>query len=165
MSRGPKLLVLALLIVLLASASAVIGAFMVHNSDWVVVRLPEPRWQWPNPIENVEFEAQLSWLLLGTFAAGGVFVLLAVALPAALRRAYERRKERRRARDLEAEIADLRSLPVIEPAPFEEAAPQPKSIVAGQRAGSVSDGSEGGMGSVDGVAPDPSEVDREGGGQ
>jgi len=106
--------------VVLAAVSVWVGAFVSDNGHWVAVRVPEPRWSLGGPVQRVIWDAQLCWLVVGAFASGAFVLLALVWLPSRLRQSMQRRQDRRLIERLEAELADLRNLPVLSPMPLED---------------------------------------------
>lgn len=131
MSHRLRLATIGLFVLGLALASAWLGAFAMRNSQLIVLRVPEPRLDLAAPLETVIWESQASWLVLGAFLSGSVAMIFALVLPLALRRGYQRHRDRRLIRQLEHELADLRNLPILSPAPLEdlEADPEPSGSV------------------------------------
>lgn len=120
MSHRLRLATIGLFVLGLALASAWLGAFAMRNSQLIVLRVPEPRLDLAAPLETVIWESQASWLVLGAFLCGAVAVIFAVIVPMSLRRGYQRHRDRRLIRQLEDELADLRNLPILSPAPLED---------------------------------------------
>ncbi len=119
MNRTFRGLLLLVAVSMLISVGAVLGFFMFHNAQWVVVHVPTLTLKWDDPFSVVEYETPLAMALAAAFAIGGV-VTAFLFLPARLRRAVERRRERRFISNLEGELTDLRNLPLTGPAPLED---------------------------------------------
>jgi len=119
MGRLRNVVLVIVCVLLVGCAGGILAVFVMGNGAWVTVRIPEPTWRWP-PVLMVEWEAQLGWLLIGTFVAGLISLVGLVVVPTALRRAFQRRRDLRHIRALEQELADLRNLPIAAPAPFED---------------------------------------------
>lgn len=119
MNRSFRGLLLFIAVLVLISVGAVLGFFMFHNAQWVVVHVPTLTLQWEDPFSVVEYETPLAMALAVAFAVGFVVTGL-MYLPARLRRALERRRERRFISNLEGELTDLRNLPLTGPAPLED---------------------------------------------
>lgn len=120
MRDGVRTIGIVLVVLLVAGTGAVTGAFILRNNAWVVLSVPALRLSWPWALYSVPYDVQLGWLLLGTFAAGAATVTLVVVVPMVLRRAIERRRAQRVVTELEAELTELRNLPITQPAPFED---------------------------------------------
>lgn len=119
MSRGLKVVLVSVLILLLIALGATLGYFLMQNGNWVVVRFPTAQLDIEEPFPTVEYESPLAVVMAGAMAAG---FLLAVVLflPSWARRLWERRRDRRFIDNLEGEITDLRNLPVEHPTPLED---------------------------------------------
>jgi hypothetical protein len=102
----------------------VVFTFGSQNAHWVIVRIPTLQWQWENPFPNIEYEARL-WLVMLTCVLVGFCLALPIFLFSSMRRGMERRRERRFIKGLEAELVDLRNLPVTNPAPLEDVPEDP----------------------------------------
>ena len=119
MNRSFRGALLFVVVLLLISVGAVLGFFMFHNAQWVVVHIPVVTFQWDSPFSVVEYETPLA-MALAVGVGLGCVVTTVVFLPARLRRALERRRERRFISNLEGELTDLRNLPLTGPAPLED---------------------------------------------
>ena len=92
-----------------------VGVFLYQNSHWIVVRFPVMRFDLARPFYITEFESPLSAIVVVAFLSGAALIL-----PGWLKRMYERTRSNRRISKLEAELADLRNLPVTDPTPLED---------------------------------------------
>lgn len=123
MSRGLKLVVAVVVLLVLLVAGGAVALFLVENADWVVIRVPVLRADISDPIASELWEMPLAALLAISFGAGLLLASL-LLVPGALRRAFERGRQRRFIDELEGELADLRNLPVTAPAPLEDLEPE-----------------------------------------
>ncbi|MFH1132245.1 MAG: hypothetical protein V1754_12985 [Pseudomonadota bacterium] len=119
MNRVLRSILLLLLIgsVLLIGGTAFL--FGTKNAHWVVVWVPILNWNWSNPLHFIDYELRLFAVMTGSFFAGVLLVGI-FFVPSWIRRGVLRRRDRQFINGLEAEIADLRNLPIEYPAPFED---------------------------------------------
>lgn len=82
---------------------------MQENTAWVEVVLWTPRADLLEPFERRHFEVNIAGLMAGWALAGAMVVLVAVRAPFKIRGAA---LAQRRARELEREVLELRTLPL-----------------------------------------------------
>jgi hypothetical protein len=120
MRRGLRIFVFSVAFLLVAAALAVVAAFVAHNGAWALIKVPVVGASVGEPLAWVEFEGHQGGMLVGSFFAGAVSVVLLLLIPLSLRRGYERRRRDRFIGALEGELSDLRNLPLTQPAPYED---------------------------------------------
>ncbi|HET6612567.1 MAG TPA: hypothetical protein VFG83_11275 [Kofleriaceae bacterium] len=114
MVRWLRIACLFVVVLALIGAGAAVGLFILANNDWVAIAIPPwfQGWLGQKPLE--------AWLpaLIGGWV---VAVLAVLALWAwSLFYVWRRRQYERLVARLERELADLRNLPFLAPAPLED---------------------------------------------
>jgi hypothetical protein len=122
--RGLRLIATATMLLSMIGLGVIVGLFLVANSGWVPVTIHP----WLTQLfGNRQYEIRLPALIAGWLASA---VLLGGLVLTAMFSVWRRRQYETLVRRLERELADLRNLPFVEPAPLEDLPEAPSAHAA-----------------------------------
>ena len=136
MIRWLRLIATATIVLSLIGLGVIAGLFLVANSGWVPVKIPP----WLTGLFGTR--PQEIWLpgLIGGWLATAL--LLAAIVLWSMYYVYRRRQYESLIGKLERELAKLRNLPFVEPAPLEDLPEAPSTQAARIMRGAIEDGDD-----------------------
>ena len=136
MLRWLRLIAIATVILSLIGLGVIAGLFLVANSGWVPVKIPP----WLTGLFGTRpHEIWLPGLIGGWLATA---LLLAAIVLWSMYYVYRRRQYESLIGKLERELAKLRNLPFVEPAPLEDLPETPSVQAARIMRGAIEDGDD-----------------------
>jgi len=122
--RGLRLIATATIILSMIGLGVIAGLFLVANNGWIAVNIPP----WLTGLFNERpHEVWLPALIAGWLATA---VLLAVLVLWSMFYVWRRRQYESLVNRLERELANLRNLPFVAPAPLEDLPENPNTQAA-----------------------------------